>query len=193
MKNKKEDNGAKEIMESEVPDPNAAYNEENSFDMSGMQSSAMDQPVRQQRVNVQKDIDSDEEQDFSSEPIARPPSFAEPVRVDYAQSNIDEIEELVESVVEEKWRTLIENFGDIGTWRERTRTDVLSLKQELIRLENRFDNLQRAIIGKIKDYDENIMEVGSEIKALGKVFEKILDPLTTNIKELDRITKQLKK
>ena len=93
----------------------------------------------------------------------------------------------------EKWQSLIENFGDIGLWKDRVRIEVSSIKQEILRLENRFENLQKAILGKIKSYDENIVEVGSDIKALEKVFAKILDPLTTNIKELDRITKQLKK
>ena len=116
----------------------------------------------------------------------------EPIRIDYSQNNLDEIEELIESVVDEKWRTLIENVGDIGLWKDKVRTEILSIKQEIVRLENRFDNLQKAILGKITTYDENIIEVGSEIKALEKVFSKIIDPLTTNIRELDRITKQLK-
>ena len=115
------------------------------------------------------------------------------LKIDYSQSNIDEIEELIESVVDEKWRDFIGDFGNIGIWKEKVRQEVGSIKQELIRLENRFENLQKAILNKVRSYDENIIEVGSNIKALEKVFSKILDPLTSNIKDLDKITKELKK
>ena len=121
------------------------------------------------------------------------PQLDQGLQVNYAPSAIDEIEELVESVVEEKWRTLMESFGNVNIWKERTRIDISSLKQELIRLENRFENLQKAILGRIQTYDKNIMEVGSEIKAMEQVFQKILNPLTSNIKELSRITDSLKK
>ena len=117
----------------------------------------------------------------------------QPVSLGYNPTAIDEVEELVESVVEEKWRSFMESFGDIALWKERTRIDLAAVKQELIRIQTRFDNLQKAVLGRIQTYDKNITEVTSEIKALEQVFERILNPLTSNIKELDKITKELKK
>ncbi|MEK6826416.1 MAG: hypothetical protein AABX90_02195, partial [Nanoarchaeota archaeon] len=87
----------------------------------------------------------------------------------------------------------MESFGDIALWKERTRVDLASVKQELIRLQSRFENLQKAVLGRIQSYDHNITEVGSEIRALEQVLSRILSPLTANIKELGRITEQLKK
>jgi len=117
----------------------------------------------------------------------------QPIQMNYNPTAIDEIEELVESVVEEKWRSFMESFGDIALWKERTRIDLASVKQEVIRLQGRFENLQRAVLGRVQTYDKNITEVTSEIKALEQVFSRILTPLTSNIKELDRITKELKR
>jgi len=48
-------------------------------------------------------------------------------------------------------------------------------------------------IGKSKEYGETMINIHSEMKALEKVFEKILEPLTDNIKELQRLTQDLKK
>ena len=158
--------------------------EEDAPDPEGETPSMLDQPVTEQ---VQEERSQQERYSSSGSTLSAP------VKINYSQSNLDEMEELIESVVEEKWRSLIENFGDIGLWKDKVRTEILSIKQELVRLENRFENIQKAVLGKIKTYDENIIEVGSEIRALEKVFGKIIDPLTTNIKELDRITKQLKK
>ena len=85
------------------------------------------------------------------------------------------------------------NVGNLAVWKEKVNNDVVSIKQELIRLEERFEQLQNAVIGRVKDYDEGIRSVHTEMKALEKVFEKILEPLTSNIKELTRITQELKK
>ncbi len=101
-------------------------------------------------------------------------------------------EALIESVIDERWQDLIGKVGDISIWKERMKDDIESVKQELLRLESRFDNLQKALLEEVGKYSKGISDVGSEIKALDKVMQKILLPLTTNIKELERITKKLK-
>ncbi|MDO8628720.1 MAG: hypothetical protein Q7R56_03125 [Nanoarchaeota archaeon] len=112
-----------------------------------------------------------------------------------SSSNVasDQVQELVESIIQEKWQRMTEEFGDIASWKDRVRTEIVSIKQELLRLETRFDGLQQAVIGKIQDYDRGINDVGVEIKALEKVLERIIHPLTQNVKELSRITEDLKK
>jgi len=51
---------------------------------------------------------------------------------------------------------------------------------------------KNSLLGKVTEYDDHVMNVTTEMKALEKVFEKIVQPLTTNIKELNKITKELK-
>ena len=171
-----EEDNVKKLMESEAPDPEA----DSSF--GDRELSLLDQQAQKQE-RTQRNSNSQDDESFPTQPI----------QVDYQPTNIDELEELVESIIDEKWRSLIENFGDIGLWKDRVRTEIGSIKQELRRLENRFDNLQKAVLGKVTDYDKHMIEVGSEIKALEKVFEKIITPLTSNIKELEKITTRLKK
>ncbi|MBI2670974.1 hypothetical protein HYX18_03290 [Candidatus Woesearchaeota archaeon] len=105
----------------------------------------------------------------------------------------ERIEEIAESIVKEKWEDFVKDIGDMTVWKERVKTDILSIKQELIRTQERFDSLQRAVLGKVSEYDKDVKEIGTEIKALEKVLEKILEPLTTNIKDLQKVTEELKR
>lgn len=102
-------------------------------------------------------------------------------------------EELIESIVDEKWQQIIDTVGDIEIWKARLNDDLTSIKQEILRLSGRLDNIQRSVVGKVTEYNQNIIEVETEIKALEKVMQNIIQPLTSNIKELARITKDLKK
>ncbi len=107
-------------------------------------------------------------------------------------STTEDIEEITESVIEEKWQHMMEEFGDMLAWKEKTSNDIDAIKQELMRVENRFENLQNSVMGKVKEYGEGVSDVGIEIKALGKLLSNIISPLTSNVKELERIIKGLK-
>ncbi len=109
------------------------------------------------------------------------------------RANYDMIEQIAESVISEKWDDLIKSVGDLKTWKEKIETDLAGTKQEILRMQSRFENLQKAVLGKVNEYSEGITDLNSEIKAMEKVFEKILEPLTRNVKELEEITKKMKK
>lgn len=104
-----------------------------------------------------------------------------------------QIQEIVESIVEEKWEDLISKFGDINLWKESVNNDLEAIKQEILRTQERFNNLQNILIGKVTDYNKSVTELNSEMKALEQVMQKIIEPLTNNVKELGRITSDLKK
>lgn len=108
------------------------------------------------------------------------------------QISSDYIQQIAEGVVEEKWDDLMSKVGDIRLWKDKIDNDITSIKQEIMRTQNHFANLQKAVLGKVSEYNENILNINTEMKALEKVFEKILQPLTSNIKELSKITEKLK-
>lgn len=115
----------------------------------------------------------------------------------YSQPSLDlssnQIQEIVESIVEEKWEDLISKVGDINLWKENVNNDIESIKQEVLRVQERFNNLQNILIGKVTEYNKGVIELNSEMKALEQVMQKIIEPLTMNVKELGRITADLKK
>ena len=126
-----------------------------------------------------------------------PQSWPEQEPFEYPSSSLgattEDIEEIAESIIHEKWQKMTEEFGEIFSWKDKVSNDIDSVKQEIMRIENRFENLQNSIVGKVKEYDESVSDVGVEIKALGKLLSNIINPLTSNVKELEKILKDLKK
>lgn len=101
------------------------------------------------------------------------------------------IEEMAEAIIDEKWEEMLKNISKIAEWKDKTDSVITKLEQEMKDLKDNFDRLHKAIIGKISEYDRNILNVGTEIKAMEKVFQKILPTFTENVSELSRITKNL--
>ncbi len=122
--------------------------------------------------------------------------FARPMGMDNisnAREIEERIEEIAEQVIDEKWRKVIEDVGDLSSWKERMVREIMSVKQEVVRIQGRFESLQKAVLEKVRDYDRGIEDVGSDIKAVEMLLQNILDPLATNVKELKKITEKLKK
>ena len=107
-------------------------------------------------------------------------------------SSSDFSSDQVEAIVNEKWEEFLTRIGDINLWKETMNNELIAIKQEIIRTQDHFKNLQGSVLGKVGEYNQNISNINTEMKALEKVFQKILEPLTTNIKELSRITEKLK-
>jgi len=108
-------------------------------------------------------------------------------------TSTEDIEEIAESIIAEKWQKVAEELGDMAAWKEKTTTDLEAVKQEIMRVENRFENLQNSILGKVKEYDQSVSDVSIEIKALGKLLSNIVTPLTNNVKQLEKLINDLKK
>ncbi len=162
---------------------------DDAFTQADIQGSFDDVPAPQ--VGMQRSALSQSSPSFIPRLQSNVPSFQPQVQIATASS--DNVQELVESVVEEKWRAMREELADFSGWKERVRTEIIAVKQELLRLENRFETLQGGVLGKVQEYDKNIGDVGTEIKALEKVLSQIIQPLTQNVRDLSRITEELKK
>lgn len=103
-----------------------------------------------------------------------------------------EIEELIEEIIDEKWKELVKDIKKIAEWKDKTDERMAKLDQSFTDLKTNFENLHKALLGKIGEYDKNILEVGTDIKAMEKVFEKVLPRFTENVNELSRITRTMK-
>ncbi len=105
----------------------------------------------------------------------------------------EKIEEVAEAIIDEKWQQALQDIGDLSSWKEKMKTEILSIKQEVLRIENRFESMQQAILGRVKEYDKQVEDVGTDVKAIEKLLQSILKPLSDNVKELKRITEKLQK
>jgi hypothetical protein len=111
----------------------------------------------------------------------------------FAGGERERIEEMAETIIDEKWDELLKNINKITEWRDKTDARISKFEQEMKDLKDDFDKLHKALIGKISEYDQNILNVGTEIKAMERVFQKILPTFTENVSELSRITRNIKK
>ncbi len=103
------------------------------------------------------------------------------------------MEEVAEAIIEEKWKDISKDISKVVEWKTDTEARIIAMEQKFSDLKDQFDKVHAAILGKITEYDESIKEVGSEVKAMEKVFQDVLPRFTENINELSRITKTVKK
>ncbi|MDA1197298.1 MAG: hypothetical protein O2779_05040 [Nanoarchaeota archaeon] len=103
-----------------------------------------------------------------------------------APAGNERIEEIAESVVQEKWREAKKELNKIEEWKEDVTDKITHLTQKVDDIKSQFDSLHKGIIGKISEYDDNLTNVGTEIKAMEKVFSKVLPALTDSVNKLQR-------
>lgn len=104
----------------------------------------------------------------------------------------DYIEKIAEAIIEEKWNVLSKHISKIVEWKDKTETKINKIEQELVDMKKNFESLHSSILGKVSEYDHNIVNLGVEIKAMEKVFQKILPTLTDSVNELSRLSKNMK-
>ncbi|MBW3018736.1 hypothetical protein KY329_00945 [Candidatus Woesearchaeota archaeon] len=109
------------------------------------------------------------------------------------QPETQSFEEIAEQIVEEKWRDVQKELGKVNEWRDKLNSKVDKMEQSIADLKNDLDGLHKAIVSRVGEYDRTLVDVGTEIKAMEKVFQKVLPDLTSNVQELSRITKAAKK
>lgn len=105
----------------------------------------------------------------------------------------ESVEEMVETIIDEKWEELMKSINKIIEWKNKADAKVTMLEQQFKDLKADFDKLHSAVLGKISEYDQNIITVGTEIKAMEKVFQQMIPAFTENVSELSRITQNMKK
>lgn len=110
-----------------------------------------------------------------------------------SSSEMDSIEEVAEAIIDEKWSELMAHIKKIVDWKERMEQKINEMEQTIEELKNKVKEIEVDVNEKMGEYDKNISSVGTDVKAMEKVFHKMLPTFTENISELSQITKDLKK
>lgn len=134
--------------------------------------------------------------DFMASP-EETPSFSEnpspiPTNSSFPEELQGRIEEITESIIDEKWDLLIEEVKKIVEWKSKVEEEVNKLKTDISNLKDDFKELHQGVLGKLESYDEKMTEVGTELKAVGKVFQDVIPEFVDNVKELRAITREVK-
>ena len=118
------------------------------------------------------------------------PSFGTGPEINPPQSINDErIQEVAEAIIDEKWEELVKDIKKIVEWKDRSDERISKIEQQILDLRLSIDSLTKSMMTKISSYDQNIVDVGTEIKAMEKVFQKVLPTLTESVNKLDRMAK----
>jgi DNA-binding transcriptional MerR regulator len=102
----------------------------------------------------------------------------------------DNTEEMVEAIVDEKWRNFSKDLTKFKDWQDANDSRLDKLEQGVKDIRADVESLHKAIVSKISDYDKSLMDVGTEIKAMEKVFSKVLPDLTESVSKLSSISKK---
>ena len=105
----------------------------------------------------------------------------------------ERIEEITESMIDEKWDDLIVEVKKIIEWKNKMEEKQIKLANDVEKLKEDFKMLHEAVLGKLEDYDARMQAVGTDLKAVGKVFKDVIPTLVENVKELSSIKEDLKK
>ena len=158
------------------------YNSSQIFDALNQASLMGPNPGIDQSQNFPQQQDFSQEQFMPQQPMDQPQA---------PQPQIDkgQIEEVAEAIIDEKWKEFEEDLKVIIEWKEKTESKINKFEQEIADLAATLNSLNKSLMGKISEYDKNISSVGTEIKAMEKVFEKVLPSLTENVNKLERMSK----
>ncbi|MGV8152369.1 MAG: hypothetical protein ACP5OG_04760 [Candidatus Nanoarchaeia archaeon] len=144
----------------------------------------------------------EEEARASDKPESYPPSmqyseqYSQPQsQQDYYQGyqqpsgvDIDTVNELAGQIIEEKLMEIRKEMLSVFKIKEELDSELKTINSRIEKMENNFNQLQIAILGKIGEYGKNIQEISKEMHMTQDSFSKILNPLADNIRELQKIT-----
>ena len=125
------------------------------------------------------------------------PPRAPPMQPQYVQPHAPsfgtDTEELIEAIIDEKWNDLMNDINKVIAWKDATESRITRMDQQLTDLRDQFEKLHQAVVGKVGEYDQHILDVGAEVKAMEKVFSKVLPVFTDNVAELSRVAERIGK
>ena len=175
-----EDNSIIQELERQGYNPTQIFDALSRMSISGM-GPGMEQPP-QYGVPPQEEFAYDQPPSSYREPQP----MQESPRQDIGK---EQIEEIAEAIIDEKWKEFEEDVRKIIEWKDKTELRIGQIEQQIKDLAASLNSLHKNVINKISDYDRNITDVGTEIKAMEKVFQKVLPSLTENVNKLERMAK----
>jgi hypothetical protein len=120
----------------------------------------------------------------SSAPMGMPSPPTPPPRPTPIRIPIEDIERVSEAIISEKWKDVAKDIDDVKKWRDETDMTLSNLSDRMTKLEMKLESVEQAILGKVEEYGKSITDVGTELKAMQRVFQTVMPTFTENIKDL---------
>jgi len=104
----------------------------------------------------------------------------------------NKLDEIAEAIIDEKWKEMKGYIEKMVEWKSKVETRILKIESENKLLRDEIIALQKGMMDKVQTYDRHITDVATEIKAMERVFQKIIPSLTENVTELSRVVHHMK-
>ncbi len=130
--------------------------------------------------------------DYSTYPYQYPMTYEQQSQPSH-KIDAEAMEEIAEEIISEKWLEIKNKISDVVEWKSYAEKRIESIDDRIKRMELSLDRLQSALLAKVQEYGRDIKDLGAEMAGLEGAFGKILTPFVDNMKELSRITGDLKK
>ena len=101
-------------------------------------------------------------------------------------------EEIAENIIDEKWDELLSEVKKIVEWKGQVEERLSKAESDLSHMKEDFKTLHQGVLGKLDEYDSRMREVGTDLKAVGKVFKDVVPQFVENVKELSAISRDMK-
>ncbi len=102
------------------------------------------------------------------------------------------MEDIAETLIDERWEELIDEVKKVVAWKEKVEDRLQLLETSVNKLKEDFTLLHQGVLGKLEEYDTRMQDVGTELKAVGKVFKDVVPVFTQNVKDLASLVNETK-
>ncbi|MEK6808031.1 MAG: hypothetical protein AABX75_03300 [Nanoarchaeota archaeon] len=128
---------------------------------------------------------------------AAPPPPTRPVigpsKEDVVTLLTEDIQQIAESIIEEKWAKAKKDLVDVDKFKEDVDDKLSKIEESIAGLQQRMDGLEKSIFGKVEEYGKGMSDVSTELKAMQRVFSTVMPTFTSNIKEMQGLLESARK
>jgi uncharacterized protein YoxC len=109
-----------------------------------------------------------------------------------ARLTTEEIQEIAEAIIAEKWQKVGKEIDEMKKTQDDISASLGGMQERMSNLEKKMDMVIQEILGKVDEYGKGIADVGTELKAMQKVFGTVMPTFTENIKDLQEVVGKAK-
>jgi len=100
---------------------------------------------------------------------------------------VETITEISEQIVNDKIKDVLMKVSELSSSKERVETKLKDLDRRLKAIEGSIENLQQAVMGKVREFGESNAAVHQDLEALHGTMSKMMNPLVDNYNELKKL------
>ncbi len=127
------------------------------------------------------------------EEAAKPFTF-EPVEARAAESPIGEItiEEIIEGVVDERWKDFEERLVDFEKRDMQLQAQIEDLRKRFKEIETTLKKREEGLVSKLEEFGGSVENIQGRIGSIERVFKDFLPQLTQNIRNMSELVDKIK-